>query len=30
MARVARGGSVEIISKVERTAVRRSLHRLVR
>src|SRR5206468_7947592 len=29
-ARVARGGSVEIISKVERTAVRRSLHRLVR
>src|SRR5207249_7751586 len=29
-ARVARSGSVEVISKVERTAVRRSLHRLVR
>jgi hypothetical protein len=29
-ARVDRSGSVEIISKVERTAVRRSLHRLVR
>src|SRR4051794_32084690 len=29
-ARVARIGGVEVISKVERTAVRRSLHRLVR
>jgi hypothetical protein len=28
--RVARSGSVEVISKVERTAVRRSLHRNVR
>src|SRR5437773_5129539 len=28
--RVARSGSVEVISKVERTAVRRSLHRMVR
>ena len=30
MARVARSGSVEVISKVQRTAVRCSLHRLVR
>lgn len=30
MARVARSESVEIISEVERTTVRRSLHRLVR
>ena len=29
-ARVARSESAEVISKVERTAVRRSLHRLVR
>src|SRR5438552_5022621 len=29
-ARVARSESVEVISKVERTAVRRSLHRMVR
>ena len=29
-ARVARTGSLEVISKVERTAVRRSLHRMVR
>src|SRR6266487_7068026 len=29
-ARVARNRSVEVISKVDRTAVRRSLHRLVR
>jgi hypothetical protein len=30
MARVARHGSAEVISKAERTAVRRSLHRMVR
>jgi len=29
-ARVACGENMEVISKVERTAVRRSLHRLVR
>ena len=28
--RVARSEKVEVISKVERTAVRRSLHRMVR
>jgi hypothetical protein len=30
MAYAARSGCVEVISKLERTAIRRSLHRLVR